>query len=116
MPSAALRPCTYPGCSALVSRGRCPRHTQDYTRPPEVSRLYNSARWRALRVRQLAAHPWCAICLVAQRYTPATDVDHIERHGGDPVKFFAGPFQSLCAACHSRKTSLEVGFAGSHDG
>lgn len=109
MPSAALRPCLYPGCPELVSTGRCVKHTPVDHRDPDVSKLYNSQRWKQIRVRQLTAHPWCAECAGEGRYTPATDVDHITRHRGDPMRFYAGPFQSLCHACHSRKTLREVG-------
>lgn len=74
--------------------------------------LYKTKRWRRIRKGQLRAHPWCQECerLDPPRfYTPATIVDHVDRHGGDPVKFFAGPFQSLCGPCHdSRKQSEEV--------
>jgi hypothetical protein len=39
--------------------------------------------------------------------------DHIERHGGDPVRFWHGPFQSLCAPCHSsEKQRQELSLGG----
>jgi 5-methylcytosine-specific restriction enzyme A len=34
--------------------------------------------------------------------------DHVEPHGGDVVKFWAGPFQTLCKRCHDgEKQRLE---------
>ena len=60
--------------------------------------LYRTPRWRATRQRVLAAQPICAICRKAR----STVCDHKHRHGGDPVKFFAGPFQGLCQPCHDR--------------
>jgi len=113
MPYAALKPCSHPGCTQLVKHGRCARHQASaQPRDPTRQRLYNTAAWDRIRARQLAEHPWCAACLRANVYTPATDVDHLERHEGNPAKFFAGPFQSLCHRCHSSKTAAEVGLHG----
>src|SRR3990172_9588656 len=110
MPNRTLRPCSYPGCHTLIKSGRCADHRRAEVtyHNPERQRLYNTARWRSIRVAQLARDPWCAECLRANIYTEATDVDHLERHEGDPVSFFAGKLQSLCHACHSRKTAQEV--------
>ncbi|MCJ2010440.1 ATP-binding protein [Methylobacterium sp. J-092] len=33
--------------------------------------------------------------------TPATVCDHVEPHRGDVERFWAGPFQSVCAHCHN---------------
>jgi 5-methylcytosine-specific restriction protein A len=110
MPSAALRSCSYPGCIALVPSGRCATHRQAEIsyHDRESERLYNTQLWRRLRHHQLTIQPWCAECLRTNIYTPATDVDHIQPHRGDPILFFKGPFQSLCHVCHSRKTAGEV--------
>lgn len=109
MPSAALRPCTWPGCDTLVSAGRCDLHSPvKPEKDPSVKKLYNSKQWQSLRRIQLAEFPWCADCLTEGKHVPATEVDHVERHQGDPVKFFAGPFQSLCKPHHSKKTANEV--------
>lgn len=41
---------------------------------------------------------------------PATVCDHVDPHRGDEVKFFSGPFQSLCADCHDTdKQRIERG-------
>ena len=109
MPFAALRPCTYPGCNVLVNGGRCVAHsTKKVERDPIVKKLYNSQRWQSIRRRQLAEHPWCASCSKEGKHVGAREVDRIEPHHGDAEKFFAGPFQSLCTPCHSRKTANEV--------
>jgi len=65
------------------------------------SPLYRTARWEALRELHLAASPLCGYCLARDIVTEATVCDHIEPHRGDVDKFWAGPFQSLCATCHS---------------
>ena len=111
MPYAALKPCSYPGCSNLVKTGRCALHKQDdrVYRDPERDGLYNRRAWKELRVRQLAREPWCAECQRLGVYTPATDVDHVMPHRGDRGKFVdINNLQSLCHSCHSRKTASEV--------
>jgi 5-methylcytosine-specific restriction protein A len=111
MPHRALQPCFYPGCPTLVRRGRCDQHRQaepQAYRDPKVERLYHTRLWRRMRSAQLAREPWCADCLRANIYEPATDVDHVKPHHGDPDLFFTGKLQSLCHVCHSRKTAKEV--------
>ena len=105
-----MRKCTYPGCNVLVRAGRCAAHsTGRIERDPEVKRLYNSPRWRVMRVAQLTKDPWCAGCLEVSEYVLATDVDHVKPHSGDPVLFFDEfNLQSLCKPHHSSKTAKEV--------
>jgi 5-methylcytosine-specific restriction enzyme A len=77
--------------------------------------LYKTPRWKTLRSAQLSREPKCNTC-----QAPATVCDHVKRHGGDPAKFWAGPFQSLCRTCHSsakqfaenRGFSSEIGADG----
>lgn len=72
-------------------------------------KLYFTAQWRAIRRAQLEEEPYCAMCLQAGQRTPATVCDHVEPHRGDPIKFYGGPFQSLCAMHHDRhKQRLEI--------
>lgn len=48
------------------------------------------------------------MCKAQDRITIATVCDHIEQHHGDPIKFWSGPFQSLCKPHHdSTKQSIE---------
>lgn len=115
MPSAAKKPCAYGGCPNLVEGGNryCDVHraladsmAPDHHR--EWQHLYNSARWRKIRARQLRREPWCAECMKRGVFTTATDVDHILPHRGDVMLFFRGPFQSLCHSCHAKKTAMEI--------
>lgn len=70
--------------------------------------LYKTGRWAAIRAAQLRGDPLCRMCAADGIVTVATVCDHIEPHRGDEVKFFAGPFQSLCKWCHdSRKQKAE---------
>jgi 5-methylcytosine-specific restriction protein A len=67
-------------------------------------------RWRKRRAAQLAAFPFCAMCLDERVFTVATVADHIEPHRFDPVKFWDGALQSLCKRHHDRdKQLLEAG-------
>jgi 5-methylcytosine-specific restriction endonuclease McrA len=68
---------------------------------------YSGRRWRSLRAQQLAREPLCERCRKLGRTTAATVVHHVERHNGDPVKFFAGPFESLCKQHHDGDAQSE---------
>ena len=74
----------------------------------ELAHLYTHARWRKLRLHQLAEHPLCVLCQQSGRVTAATVCDHVTPHRGDWARFWAGPFQSLCKGCHDGlKQSME---------
>ena len=73
-----------------------------------LAHLYTHSRWRSLRKRHLAREPLCHFCEREGKVTLATVVDHIEPHRGDVVKFWAGPFMSLCKLHHdSDKQAME---------
>jgi 5-methylcytosine-specific restriction protein A len=61
---------------------------------------YSTARWQRIREAQFAAHRLCQRCLDRGLVEPATIVHHVDRHEGDPVKFWNGPFASSCQPCH----------------
>lgn len=71
------------------------------------SHLYNCVRWRRLRAHYLRQSPLCERCAEAGRTAVATVLDHREPHGGDLVKFWAGPFAVLCQSCHSGSKQSE---------
>jgi 5-methylcytosine-specific restriction enzyme A len=115
MPTAPLRVCPIPGCSARVDRNTryCPDHLQahhrriDETRPTAVQRGYD-ATWARTRTQFLAAHPTCRAC-----GRPATDVDHITRRTTLIDRGVRNPdhprfLQALCHPCHSAKTARET--------
>ena len=69
---------------------------------------YGTARWSKHRAYQLATSPLCERCLASEIVTEATVVHHKDGgHKGDEVKFWSGPFESLCAAHHNRDGQLE---------
>jgi 5-methylcytosine-specific restriction enzyme A len=114
MPHRAPTPCRYPGCPALVSPpGHCERHKSFVDRHYDrgrrafdpVAGFYQSLAWRRCRDAFLRAHPHCRHCADAGRRTAAQIVDHIKpiKRGG--AKLDWKNLQSLCFACHNRKTA-----------
>jgi len=117
MPSAALTPCTVPGCPALLirgsRRGRCATHRRERERAreqtrPDRDRFYDTQGWRRFRKWFLARHPLCEMgCNAEGRTTAATDVDHIVSlaQGGAPLD--ESNVRAACHPCHSRHTATE---------
>lgn len=103
----------------MVDRGRCPEHARevDRARGSRIERGYSN-RW-ARRAKLFRDHfPLCGMrpgglapvmseCFNEGAITLAVLVDHVVPHKGDPVLFWneLENWQSLCARCHSRKTS-----------
>ena len=69
------------------------------------------ARWSKARVAFLRQHPLCVMCARAGRPTPATIVDHVVPHRGDPQLFWdERNWQALCKHHHDRdKQRIERG-------
>ncbi len=115
MPRKPKKPCRYPGCPELTEDRYCPEHQKErdreYNRTNRPFRkLYNSVRWQRLRKRFLLEHPLCVECERLGRITPATVVDHIKPHEGNPELFWnENNLQSLCKPCHDSKTAREDG-------
>ena len=114
-----MKYCDEPGCGALVARGRCATHARDVDRARGTFRARGyDARWdrRSRHFRSL--YPLCGMrpgdqapvgsrCYDEQRVTLGALVDHVVPHRGDRARFWdeIGNWQTLCRACHSRKTS-----------
>lgn len=116
MPTKPAHPCRYPGCPALVQgkEAYCHEHQQHAVmddRPSASERGYGH-RWRKLRLMQLRMYPLCAdpfgVHAERNEIIAATDVDHIvpRSRGGQDV---LDNLQSLCHACHSKKTATQDG-------
>ena len=125
MPRRSRRPCSSPGCPALIWDGRyCQDHAsqenrqQDQRRGSSTARGYG-ARWRRLRLMKLKRDPVCedpfALHRAGGQVVAANEVDHIIalRKNG---KTILSNLQSLCKSCHSRKTILEDGGLGREGG
>jgi len=112
MPWKSKTPCRYPGCANLVqSGGYCDTHKKQmhreynaHNRDSFSKSFYGSRRWREMARVQLQREPMCAECAKVGRATLARIADHIHpiRDGG--AKFDFANLQSLCRACHNRKT------------
>ena len=113
-----MRYCLEPGCGSLVARGRCARHRRqvDQARGSQRDRGY-TRRWERQAARFKVKHPLCGMrpdgqppvmsrCYDEKRVTIADLVDHVVPHRGDQALFWdeRHNWQSLCAACHARKT------------
>jgi 5-methylcytosine-specific restriction endonuclease McrA len=81
----------------------------------EYQHLYRTYRWQKIRKAHITEHPTCVMCEQQGKITLANVVDHIFPHRGDVVKFYRGPFQSLCYAHHNstkqkmEKREIEIG-------
>ncbi len=67
---------------------------------------YTTALWRKLRSRKLELQPYCEPCLKRGKRVEARHVDHIIAiaAGGSAFPPLDG-LMSMCASCHSIKTS-----------
>ena len=65
--------------------------------------LYHKNRWRKLSERHRIHEPLCRNCSRFGRVTVGAVCDHVNGHPEDETleQFWAGPFQTLCLACHS---------------
>ena len=112
MPKSPRRPCRYPGCPNLCDHGvYCNDHSDysaDRLRGSAAERGYDG-KWRKARARFLREHPLCVKCREQGKLTPATVVDHIIPHRGDPVLFWdENNWQPLCRDCHGVKTGMRL--------
>ncbi len=113
MPYSAPKPCTFPGCPALVRNGTwCEAHKRhaskpDERRPSSHARGYTRT-WRKLRAMVLREQP---ICRWSDCTAPAEQVDHIVslRDGGTHE---LSNLQGLCAHHHAVKTCWYDGAFG----
>ncbi len=111
MPTLPLRPCTYSGCPALTTSGRCAQHQRppkpiiqprkyDDRRGSSTQRGYGYA-WQQQRKKFIQSHPFCKYCP-----SPTQEVDHIiprARGGSDDDS----NLQPLCKRHHNEKTGRE---------
>ena len=110
MPRSPKRPCRFPGCPNLCDHGvYCADHSDysaDRLRGSAAERGYDG-KWRSARERFLRKNPLCVKCRENGKLTPATVVDHIIPHRGDPILFWNEKnWQPLCKDCHGVKTGI----------
>jgi 5-methylcytosine-specific restriction enzyme A len=113
-----MKYCAHQTCGNRVDDGYCPEHarTVDLRRGSQRARGY-TRRWER-RAKLFKQHyPLCgmrpdgrtpvmSLCYDEGRVTPAYQVEHVVPHRGDEGLFWdeRGNWQSLCAACGSRKS------------
>lgn len=110
MPVAAPRPCTHPGCGALVrdGSGRCAKHPRPaWKKSPGATKRITGRRLQAMRKSLFERDPLCAECRRHGRVTLATLRDHIIplAEGGTDDDDNA---QGLCHDYHEGKTLNEA--------
>jgi 5-methylcytosine-specific restriction protein A len=114
--------CAEPGCPNASENARCPKHTVEvergYRRRSARSRkVYQSPRWRGLRLWKLRENPFCQCsnrkckhhsglerCMrVAHEVDHVVPIEQAPERAFDPLNL-----QSLCSSCHSTKTMEET--------
>jgi 5-methylcytosine-specific restriction enzyme A len=71
-------------------------------------KLYDTARWKRLRLHRLQLEPLCRYCKKLGRVTEANICDHIRPHKGDKDLFYDyANTQSLCKRCHDMHKQRE---------
>jgi 5-methylcytosine-specific restriction protein A len=112
MPTRPPHPCHHPGCPALVTTRYCAAHAasadgqRGYDARVSSARRGYGWRWQQVRLDHLRREPLCRTCHAQGRLIPGEHVDHIipkSEGGSDDER----NLQSLCAACHNRKTHAE---------
>jgi 5-methylcytosine-specific restriction enzyme A len=123
MPNKPLKPCNKIGCTNLTRDRYCDEHKRlaeqrqrsrrndkeydKYKRNQQARAFYHSREWERIRQAALARdHYLCQHCLQHNRITRATIVDHIVPIAVDwSRRLDINNLQSLCQACHNRKTA-----------
>lgn len=108
MPKAAPRPCTYPGCAALVHGGRrCDKHPlPTWTKRADAPKRVTGRKLQRMREQLFQRQPLCVECERHGRVRLATQRDHIiplAEGGRDD----SSNEQGLCEACHEAKSLRE---------
>jgi hypothetical protein len=103
-----VRLCLDPGCvEAAVSRGRCPAHRRERNRryrKRENRNIYDSARWRYARRRQLFLEPLCELEGCDEI---ATDVHHRQAIQDGGEVWSLANLENLCHQHHLQISRAE---------
>lgn len=109
MTARAPKPCSKPGCNALVYDGsaRCDKHKPPkWTKRADSPKRITGRKLQRMRDELFKAQPLCVECLKHGRLTPATERDHIMPlfEGGTDTD---DNVQALCHDCHEIKSKAE---------
>jgi len=110
MPGHLAKPCSYPGCRALVRDGssRCEAHKViSWSRAGPAPQRVRGRKLQEMRAALFRREPLCRACKALGLVTLATERDHIRplAEGGTDTP---GNEQPLCEAHHREKTHAEA--------
>lgn len=114
MPEAARKPCSFPGCAALVEAGvggRCEAHLRPaWTKRPGGTKRITGRKLQRLRQEQFTREPTCRRCRQLGLVVLGEERDHIvplaEGGSEDPENT-----QTLCSE-HNREKGLAEALRG----
>lgn len=119
MTYASPKPCAYPRCRALTTKGAyCEAHQKQKQKRTELTRQSSTQRgygykWQKASKAYLKKHPFCECknCQAGKlQLKPAEAVDHIIPHRGDMKLFWdRSNWQAINKQCHDKKTATEDG-------
>lgn len=105
-----MKLCNYPGCNNLIPKGDkyCHKHYIKPTRKTyDNDKFYKTTAWRKLQRYHMAKQPYCVVCMKQGIVRRGEIVDHIKEISDGGEKLADSNLQTLCRACHNRKTALE---------
>lgn len=116
-----MKQCNHAGCNVLVAYDQryCDKHQHAINKyryhkrqyasdESKYQQFYKSRAWRKLSHKWLASNPICVECYRQGIIRPAQIVDHITELKDDySRRLDTTNLQSLCRACHNRKTADE---------
>jgi len=92
-----------------INLNRKPRVYDSNNKNEIHKHVYNTLRWKKLRLQKLRENPLCEKCLELGKLTPAQDVHHIkEISKGENIEekqelgFNYDNLKSLCQECHHK--------------
>lgn len=106
MRKGVLGMCRQTGCRVATTEPYCSKH-KAIPAPRTRDPFLDSVAWKRLRDSKASETPWCEECLRDKGiYVPMVDVDHIKPRRTHPhLALTPSNLQSLCLACHGRKTA-----------
>jgi 5-methylcytosine-specific restriction protein A len=122
MPRLPLRQCRKAGCTALVQRGYCEKHTihqaeeirsrfinLDNKKTKEQKTFYSSMAWQRARKAHATKEPLCRRCKAAGQIVPVEIVHHNPSLAyliANNLSPYADEYlESLCLPCHQKELS-----------
>lgn len=115
MPATPTRACRCGGRIVREVCDRCgPTRTAREDRRQSAHRRGYDRAWQQLRAHFLAMHPWCVDCDAAGIATESVEVHHEQPIAEAPHRRLDPTnLTALCKSCHSKRTVIEEGNAGS---